>query len=139
MSPSRGTVARTTFFSLILLTPCLVFGIGTAAIDGNEMLSKCKAYVRTIDDSQAASQSDVVEGSYCVGYVTGVIDDHFMWQVSERSPIDSSKHFCLPDGVRAGQAARVVLKWLQDHPARLHERAILLILNSLRDNFPCHN
>jgi hypothetical protein len=60
-----------------------------------------------------------------------------MWQINDQSPTDPSKHFCLPDEATLGQAVRVAVKWLEDHPARLHERAIDLVLSALRENFPC--
>lgn len=121
---------------MVFLTTSSAFALGTSPTDGNQLLKNCKEYVRTVD-SGTASKTEFVESGYCLGYVTGVIDDHFMWQISESSPLDPAKHFCLPDGVTPDQAVRVLLKWLDDHPARLHERAIDLILNAFRDSFPC--
>ncbi len=60
--------------TFVFLMPQSASAIGTAAIDGNEVLNRCKTYIRTIDDAQAVSQSDYVDGGFCVGYVTGVID-----------------------------------------------------------------
>lgn len=137
MSIGSKLCTLATALTFVFLMPQRTSAIGTAAIDGNEVLNRCKAYLRTIDSAQAASQTDFVDGGFCVGYVTGVIDDHFTWQISEASPTDPTKHFCMPDGATTGQAVRVVVKWLEDHPARLHERAIDLVLSALRDNFPC--
>ena len=122
---------------LVFLIVSPAFAIGTSPTDGNELLKNCKEYTRIVDNGGTASKTEYVESGYCLGYVTGVIDDHFMWQISEGSPLDSTKHFCLPDGVTPDQAVRVLVKWLDDHPARLHERAIDLILNAFRDSFSC--
>jgi len=137
MSIGSKLCTLATTLTFVFLMPQSASAIGTAAIDGNEVLDRCKTYIRTIDNAQAVSQSDYVDGGFCVGYVTGVIDDHFMWQVNEGSPTDPTKHFCMPDGATPGQAVRVVVKWLEDHPARLHERAIGLVLSALRESFTC--
>jgi hypothetical protein len=36
-----------------------------------------------------------------------------------------------------GQAMRVVLRYLQEHPAELHRRAHVLIVEALWGAFPC--
>jgi hypothetical protein len=129
-----------TALAFIFLMPQGASALGSSAIDGNDMLKNCKAYVRMLDtptNLQAVSHDDEVYGAHCVSYVAGVVDDHFSCQINDTSPFDPTKHFCLPDGVTPNQTVRVIVKWLEDHPARLHERAIGLVLNSLSDSFPC--
>jgi Rap1a immunity proteins len=144
---------------LYVLTTALSFSLmpqgasalGFSAFDGTDMLKHCKAWVSLLDNSnfqdldnpdtlRAMARGDLVNGAHCVGYVQGVIDDHFSCQINETSSaaaLDPVKHFCLPDGVTPNQTVRVIVKWLEDHPARLHEKAIGLVLDALRDNFPC--
>lgn len=138
-------------FAFCCLIPQYMSALGFSQYDGNDMLKDCKAWVRlmdtpnslepnTPDGLQAAARGDDVNGAHCLGYVQGVIDDHFIWQMYETSSsaaLDPTKHFCLPDGVTPNQTVRVILKWLEDHPARLHERAVELALAALRENFPC--
>jgi len=130
------------------LMPQAASALGFSAIDGNVMLKNCKAWVSLLDNPhfqgqdnpdnlRAISHGDMVDGASCVGYVMGVVDDHFSCQINEKSPVDPTKHFCLPDGVTPNQTVRVIVKWLEDHPARLHEKAIGLVLTALRENFPC--
>ncbi len=109
----------TLFLSALFFLARPAQATGVSATDGNELLRKCNTNIRTIDTGQVMTQSDYVDGAFCVGYVTGVIDDHFLWQINDQTPTDPSKHFCLPDGVVSGQAVRVVVKWLQSHPSRL--------------------
>ena len=143
------------FFTATLAVSCLMpkraLAIGLSAYDGNQMLKECRAWVDLLnrgnpedpndpDNLRAMARGEYVNGAHCAGYVTGVIDDHFNGQLSEVSStaaLDPTKHFCLPDGVSANQAVRVVVKWLEDHPALLHERAIDLVLSALKDSFPC--
>ena len=141
-----------TAFAFILLLPHSAVALGFSALDGNELLRQCKAYtnllnlpnVRDTDDPdvlRAMARGDFANGMHCLGYVTGVVDDHFSCQLSEASAsaaLDPAKNFCLPGGVTPNQTVRVVVKWLQDHPARLHESAIELAISALKENFPCH-
>jgi len=141
----------TTVFSFSILLPQSAFAIGSSSIDGNQLLKECKAYVnllslrdvKDMDDPdvlRAMARGDYANGMHCLGYVTGVSDDHFNCQVNEPSStaaLDPKRHFCLPDGVTQNQTVRVIVRWLEDHPARLHERAIELVVTALKDSFPC--
>jgi hypothetical protein len=44
---------------------------------------------------------------------------------------------CPPSGVEEGQLLRIVIKYLQDHAQRLHERHWFLIADALSQAFPC--
>jgi hypothetical protein len=43
---------------------------------------------------------------------------------------------CVPDEVSILQMARVVAKWLRDHPERLHEQEGILVREALESGFP---
>ena len=45
----------------------------------------------------------------------------------------------LPDGVTMGQLERVIVKFLEEHPAELHNTSTWLIQEALSDAFPCKN
>jgi hypothetical protein len=140
-----------TVSAFVLLLPHRTFAAGYSALDGNELLKECGAYTNLLnlpnaqdtndpDVLRAMARGDFVNGAHCLGYVTGVVDDHFNCQTNEASStaaVDPTKHFCLPDGVSPNQTVRVVMKWLEDHPARLHESAVELVLGALKENFPC--
>ncbi len=141
-----------TVSALFLLLPHRTFALGYSALDGNELLKECRAYTNLLnlpdardtndpDVLRAMARGDFANGAHCLGCVTGVADEHFNCQTSEASsaaPLDPTKHFCLPDGVTPNQTVRVVVKWLEDHPAQLHESAVELVLGALKENFPCH-
>src|SRR5262249_19257652 len=44
---------------------------------------------------------------------------------------------CVPDGVILGQAIRVVVAYIDQRPARLHEKFGLLALEALKQAWPC--
>jgi hypothetical protein len=42
---------------------------------------------------------------------------------------------CLPNEATIAQLARVVVKWLREHPERLHELKSFLVMEALKTNF----
>lgn len=49
----------------------------------------------------------------------------------------ASWDFCVPKDVPVSQLVRVVVKYLEEHPAQLHNPAHGLVYASLKDAFPC--
>ena len=136
---------------VLLLPPSAVASEYSAFGDGNELLKDCKAYadlnlldMRDMSDQdirRASARGDLIGGLQCLAYVIGIIDDRFNFRIDEiasTGAFDPARYFCFPHGVTPDQAVRVIVKWLGDHPARLHEDAIKLVLDALKENFPCH-
>lgn len=46
---------------------------------------------------------------------------------------------CIPQNSPLVQLARVLVKWLREHPERLHENRGVLVEAAFRDSFPCPN
>lgn len=123
--------------SFLLLCCCLVVGFTTICspqdpssgyMDGNMLLEKCEA------DSPS---SDNME---CLGYVAGVMDTSGTMLNSLRAASVNKvpPMYCLPTGgIQLGQAARVTLKWLKDHPEKQHLRGDLLVMMAMSEAFPC--
>ena len=67
------------------------------------------------------------------GYISGVID-------SARVLLYLSPNkLCLPDGVKYPQIWAVVEKYVKDHPERLHQTAFELIMDAIKEAWPCTN
>jgi hypothetical protein len=60
-----------------------------------------------------------------LGYILGVHD------------VSSGVSICSPSQAIAGQLVDIVLKYLAEHPQKLHEKASDLVLNALSLAFPC--
>lgn len=104
----------------ILLVCCFI--TNTQAQDGNKLLQQCTA---ALDEKV----SDPLYAGYCFGYIEGV-----RMAISVYSP----KVFCLPSGgITNGQAVRVVKKYLEDHPAKLHLDSFVLTVVSFKEAYPC--
>lgn len=68
-----------------------------------------------------------VEGSLCSAYIAGVADTLEDYRILA----------CRPEAVTYGQLITIVLKFLHDHPERLHENRRALVDEALRASFPC--
>jgi hypothetical protein len=122
------TLAKLFILILLCLSTC---GTASAGPTGAEVLDKCKNLV---------DKGSVFEGGYCAGFMDGVIDTARAWENSDEEL--KRKHepwvrFCLPKEVTNGQIARVFVKFLEDHPEKLHFPANLLFIEALRTAFPC--
>jgi len=75
------------------------------------------------DPNITLGKYDAWRAGYCIGIVTGVSDE--------------SPQHCSPEDAIVAQSIRVVLKFLQDHPEKLHQRRTWLAAEALRKAFRC--
>ena len=106
----------------VALTGTLVPNVAAATPTGQEFLNNCR------------SEDNVLHG-VCLGYVSGVIDSAPVYAYLH----DSDPSFCTPEGVTAGQARAVVIKFLEDHPADLHLGAETLVVGAAITAWPCES
>lgn len=93
--------------------------------DGNWLQSNCAEYVKD-------NPSDGVKVGACIGYVTGFVEG---WDLNGFA--SNGLRLCFPNGVTNEQLVKIVYKYLNDHPERLHMEAGTLVLMILDDTFPC--
>lgn len=92
--------------------------------DGNYLLGSCQITIKQMDEK--SFRPDILEAwrdGLCSGLVAGVMY--------------SSAFVCPADNVPPGQAVRVVVKFLQDHPEKLNWAGVRLAQVALADAFPC--
>jgi len=105
-----------------------------AGEDGNTLLRMCTVAIRTEDPVQRrhGATQDAYDGGYCQGVIAGIIDG------SEYLSISLAYRYCLPPGgIFPSQGIRVVQKYLQTPPERLHLHHNDLVIEALHDAFPC--
>jgi len=75
---------------------------------------------------------------HCLGFVMGVQQGFRLGEmtVDDRKPA-AARRICVPDTASAEQLALVVLKWLREHPERLHEDAAISAMYAFFDAFRC--
>lgn len=107
-------------------------GCGHAlASDGNDLVKGCSDVVRSMDGLKARN---LYAAGSCLGLVSGVMDT--LTIVDDSLP--PKEKICYPSqGIPYGQAVRVVLKYLNDHPSDLHQNASVLTADALRTAYSC--
>jgi hypothetical protein len=113
-----------------------------AQYSGNELLRDC-----SVANSEVTSPDKIAYASHCLGYLRGVADA-MEFDIGFRSSEPASdppsgsvggrSYFpCIPDGASPDQLARVMVKYLNEHPEKLHQGAIALVLPAFKKAFPC--
>lgn len=114
---------------VVVVCALVVWGFAGEAMayDGNSLLRVCKKY---IDDPPISANA--LDIGMCMGYVTGVMETG-----SHMQSAGAKATYCMPDEVEIQQLARIVVKYLEEHPADLHYKAAAAVLFSFIDAFPC--
>jgi hypothetical protein len=93
---------------------------GATVPDGNTLLEDCTAFVRPSETAASAFSR-----GWCLGYIMGIVED-----VRNRG-------ICFPKGSNIGQMVRIVVRYLEVHPAKLHLPAWDIVIEALHDAWPC--
>lgn len=118
-------------FVLLFFSACFAVSRASAEDDpqmqtsGNAFLYLCEAPL----DAKPLN----VKSAECLLFTIGMGEGIAMF--ADRG--GSNVMFCSPDGVTAGQRARILVKFIKEHPQSAHEETRLLMLASLIDAFPC--
>jgi len=88
--------------------------------DGNDLRDECGAAV--------AGQLGTYQSGHCLGFIEGYL---------QVAPIPNLPTHCIPAGVTYEQLTKVVVKYLDQHPEKLHLAAVLLISQATHYAFPC--
>ena len=84
-----------------------------------------------MDDPTA--EGDDFGAAYCVGYIDAAFSFSVYHEESKRR-----REVCWPKlELTTGQLVQVVVKYLKEHPADLHEEALLLTIRAFEEAFPC--
>lgn len=96
---------------------------------GNELLQECQMIGRSAE--AALTTGEMFQGGVCAGYIAASMD------YTRTLFLMGARLACLPQGTTIGQAVRVVVKYLEEHPERLHEGKPVLVSSALGAAFPC--
>jgi hypothetical protein len=110
--------------SIVLVTVPVVAN-AQGGKSGNEFLPACKAFVALKELSPASA--------FMVGACAGQIDA----LLSVASGLHDDMRFCAPPEVTGGQAARVVVNYMERTPELLHLPFGVLAIKAFRLSWPC--
>jgi hypothetical protein len=118
-------------FVLLFLLPVLAH----AEMDGNQLLKECINAVKVADGDGSQLQPDqLISSVHCTAYIEGY---HAATALLGEIP-GNKAYYCLPDaGLPPEQSARMLVKWLKEHPEHLNEPASSLMAYTFSMAFPC--
>jgi Rap1a immunity proteins len=100
---------------------------------GSELLDTCTrvAVVKTLRDDNT---DDWIHDKIVTGMASGACYG-FIKAVKQLGEIGGQ--FCPSDTITYGQEQKIVLKYLNDHPEKLHLPSTFLVREAFRGAFPC--
>jgi hypothetical protein len=120
---------------VLIAAGVLLCSTAPAVADGNDLLKQCGVAVAFIDGARIETR-DSPNISFCLGFLQGITQTNVLYQQAQKS----DAQFCLPtSGITNGQAARIVVKYLRDHPEALHNGEFVLAVWAFKEAFPCNN
>lgn len=111
----------------------MALGSGSAMAvggDGNQLITQCAIAVK-------AGEGAPVDRYYDVGYCLGLTQGVRQTMQYQNDELPAKYRTCFPEGITNGQGVRIVLKYLQDHPAELQDHAIFLVHRAYKEAYPC--
>lgn len=124
----------------MLLLTLMIFNNSVVYADGNSLIRSCSSAVKLLNGLPGIEEEHVGM-AFCVGFVRGVSET----MVINGNSLSPSKiqriGICNPDKrsypIPSDQGVRVVLKYLENHPEKLGEDDIVLVIRALQKAFPC--
>lgn len=105
-----------------------------AMADGNELLTYCKQAIRVVETEHTDRDANDIRIGQCFGVMEGVKGT---MRLMDQGP-KASRVACWPDkDITNVQAARIVVRYLENHPAKLNEGKVLLSILAFSDAYPC--
>jgi hypothetical protein len=106
----------------------------TPDVSGNAFLRVCSSVEHDIQ-----TQIEMGYVVSCAAYITGFIDGVKFGTsyAADKTGKKIPSLLCFPDEVETGQIMKILLKYIRDNPAEAHQRTDILLVNALRQAFPC--
>ncbi len=94
-----------------------------AGMTGNDLLRRCQG-----QSENAAIK--IMNDTFCLGFIAGYTD-------ALRTNLRNSETVCMPNQAEWEQRKKVVVKYMNEHPEKLHEYYEVLIMEAIEEAFPC--
>lgn len=99
---------------------------------GETLIEHCNATLK-LQDINNPTPEDHAKSVGCLSYLEGV--KHLLY---EQNSFTKQRNICFPEtGISNGQAARIVVNFLDENPEKLHEHKLNLALEAFAHAFPC--
>jgi len=99
---------------------------------GATLVNHCNATLK-LQDIDNPTHEDHVRSVACLSYLEGVKQ-----LLYKQESFTQDRNICFPeDGISNGQAARIVVNFLNEHPEKIQEQKLEFVLKSFSHAFPC--
>jgi hypothetical protein len=129
--------------------------------EGNGLLDYCSVVVVAADSPDSILSltgnrltDQMMKLNWCAGYLQATQDAASLTQIDlaligamgitlsgpdkqREAAFDMLRGACIPERAPVSQLARVLVKWLREHPERLHEPRYILTKDAFKEAFPC--
>jgi len=105
--------------------------------NGIELSEECSIAANSDNPNLNDSPGDALKRGICIGLVRGVMESMMLWDAADKRRTQQAFHGCIIDAVMPLEAIKVVVKFLNDNPSRLHEPDTVLINVALSQAYPC--
>jgi hypothetical protein len=110
-----------------------IISISNVSADGNDLLRECSK-VETAKDDVTLDFEDGLALGQCLGMMQGITNLNTIYELA----LQKNALFCNPEqGITNGEAAKIVVKYLNNNPQKFHEPKIELAIQAFREAFPC--
>ncbi len=121
------------FCAMIFLAALFSFKPAPAGADGNMLLKACTAGLKVVNKEQNLSSKELVDSAYCAGLIQGITD---LDRINKSSL--GTSFFCPPENtINKAEATRIVVNYLRAHPEKRKQPESTLIIEALKEAFPC--
>src|SRR5262249_2989702 len=105
--------------------------VPTTARTAQELHQDCKELLREWD---APNGRPTMNGGRCIGYISGIMDMNGYLRALKlvQKPL-----FCPPQEITNSQAVRVLVKFIEDNPERMHHEGPVVAVIAFSRAFPC--
>lgn len=98
-----------------------------------QFLSRCSVVERVDIHKMEVPAKDAKDLGFCFGYIWAVVDSVTLVSADGKG----KPSLCVPEDVTSTQAAKIVIKYGNDHPEELNQLAMVVIPEAVRKSFPC--
>jgi hypothetical protein len=110
----------------LIVSGLLLMSLQAKADDGYTLLKECTAFVK--GDSVSEEKGGLKLWAGCPSSFESALS----------TDVDNSiRRVCLPSNVKNGQLAKIMVKYLEDHPEHLNRDEFELVREVLHKHFPC--
>jgi hypothetical protein len=111
--------------------------IALSVLASSLLLEECQVAARYTEATQMTNDQ-YADAAHCLGYLNGIMDAYADWDtVNTRRHANNPSPACLPSNINTQELAMVVVKFLNDHPDKLHDPYYDLVTIALSEAYPC--